>query len=208
MTRSTPLKLIIASIILLMSSHLKASLIVTQGNLSLTCNDSSITSVDDGQYLGCTGAFSGNDSNLLSAVMGYLDDFSTAYSLNGVWSHDGANKSDGPGYGIFTSNPESVSGTLAFDAPVNGIFAVSLKASDSFSLFFFEANSSGVSSFDFTTDGAGVNNKGKAQDLSHASFFAFTSDVKEASSPSGFSIMLFIALLFGFTSLRQKLKKQ
>lgn len=86
-----------------------------------------------------------------------------------TWSLAG--KSDDGGNGPFTSNPETTAGKLTFDSPATGAFVLSLKASNYFSLYYFDASFAGTTSIDFNTIGTSTNNKGKAQGLSHASLF-------------------------------------
>ena len=152
--------------------------IIQAGDTSTSCGASAITNVINGQYLGCSGAYSGNDatSSISSSATAALAGFSDALSLTGDWGYDGANKSDAGGNGIFTDNPETNDGTLALDTIVEGLFAVSIKAANFFSVFFFDGSNTGALSFDFTTNGVGIVGNGNAAALSHASYFSFAND--------------------------------
>jgi len=85
------------------------------------------------------------------------------------WSFEGS--SDDSAGGPFTGNVESNAGTLTFDTPMTGAFAISLKAANFYSLYYFDASFAGTTSIDFDTIGTATNPQGKAQDLSHASLF-------------------------------------
>jgi hypothetical protein len=142
------------------------------------CNNGSITNVTTGLYLGCEGSFEGNDSNSQEEVMAALGDLSSAFSLEGEWApfeDHNATKSDSAGNGLFTSNPGDSSGTLTFDEAQKGVFAVSLKAGQFYSLYLFDGGDTGISSFDFDTKGVAQKDGGSdGPGLSHASFFAFS----------------------------------
>ena len=159
----------VASIALVTPAH--AALQTT----SIDCSDSNftLTGGNGNGLLGCSGAFSGNDTKQTDDI---LDELSKQFGGNASdWSFDEADKSDSNGNGIFTSNPEDTSGTLTFDSPVTGTFAISLKAANSFSLFGFDGGTTGISSIGFITNGVSTNPNGKPQNLSHASFYQFTS---------------------------------
>ncbi|MBD2426797.1 hypothetical protein [Phormidium sp. FACHB-1136] len=135
-------------------------------------------------YMECWGAFEGNDvseggSDNSSGLIALLTEYTTNKGLLGTWSASTADKSDNnPGNGVFTSNPTTNSGILTFDTAKVGLFGISLKASNSFSLYLFDGGTTGISSINFNTIGTsltgGPNPQG--QGLSHASFFAFTPD--------------------------------
>jgi hypothetical protein len=135
-------------------------------------------------YMECWGAFSGNDvanpnspSDNSSGLIALLTEYTTNKGLLGTWSASTADKSDTKDTnGVFTSNPETTEGTLTFDSKQVGLFGISLKASNSFSLYLFDGGTEGITSIDFSTIGTSTNDKDKPQDLSHASFFAFTPD--------------------------------
>ncbi|MEB3272259.1 MAG: PEP-CTERM sorting domain-containing protein [Prochlorothrix sp.] len=137
------------------------------------CGDSTIDAVTTGTYLGCSGAYEGNDSNDQENVMNALSTLGSNLGLaSGTWGYDSDDKSDADGNGVFTSNPGGSSGTLSFDSPMYGIFAVALKASTYYSIFVFDGGTTGISSFDFTTDGVAINNDDGAG-LSHATFYSY-----------------------------------
>lgn len=187
-----------------------ATLIQT-GNTSTSCGSSAITNVTNAQYLGCSGAFSGNDatSNISNSASVALMDFSSTLLYSGTWGYDSANKSDTAGYGIFTSNPGTNNGSLSLDTSLEGLFAVSIKAGNYFSLFFFDGDTTGALSFDYTTHGVGIVGNGRAAALSHASYFSFTNNVQQVSI-GVFSVSTPATLLMMFLSatwmMRRKIK--
>lgn len=131
----------------------------------------------DPAYLLCDGAFRGNDvPNNEAEALSIFDGLSTDLGFAGTWTVDEADKSDSANNGVFTSNPETTLGTLNFDTTQFGLFGISLKASNAFSLYLFDGGTTGINSIDFSTIGTATNRRGQAQDLSHASFFAFTPD--------------------------------
>ncbi|MGA1627125.1 MAG: PEP-CTERM sorting domain-containing protein [Prochlorothrix sp.] len=138
------------------------------------CGSTEITEVMTGEYLACSGAYEGNDSNDQVNVMNALASLGSDLGLTGDWGYDAADKSDADGNGVFTSNPDISSGTLSFDSPMYGIFAVALKAADYYSIFVFDGGTTGISTFNFTTDGVALNsNSGDGADLSHATFYSY-----------------------------------
>ncbi len=191
---------LIAVLTLVLSSFLAHSvLIVSPGDQTPLCSDSTISNVASGTYVGCTGAFAGNDSNQQASVAIALDAFSNLFGATGTWGYDPSDKSDSAGNGVFTSNPGTNAGTLMFDNAVEGLFAVALKAGNAYSLFFFEGDNIGISSFDFTTDGVSVNPNNIARALSHASFYSFVPTV-EVSAPS---ILILVSVFAGVFFIRK-----
>jgi hypothetical protein len=141
-------------------------------------------------YMECWGAFSGNDvsngaSDNSSELIALLAEYTTNGGLLGTWSASTADKSDSAGNGVFTSNPETNDGVLTFDTAKFGLFGISLKASNSFSLYLFDGGTTGITSINFNTIGTSVTGgrDPQGQDLSHASFFAFTPDDDSADVP-------------------------
>lgn len=142
----------------------------------LTTNVECDAAVFDPMYLLCAGAFEGNVVPNSDEALDIFADLSSSLGFSGTWSFDEANKSDSADNGVFTSNPETTLGTLTFKTAQFGLFGISLKAADSFSLYLFDGGTEGITSINFETIGTSTNRQGKAQDLSHAGFFAFTPD--------------------------------
>jgi hypothetical protein len=142
------------------------------------------SAIFDPMYLLCAGAFLGNDvPNNETEALSIFDGLSTSLGFSGTWSVNTDDKSDSAGNGVFTSNPETTEGTLTFDTAKFGLFGISLKAADSFSLYLFDGGTEGITSIDFQTIGTAVNRRSNPQDLSHASFFAFTPDDDHTDVP-------------------------
>lgn len=117
-----------------------------------------------------------------------------------TWS--AAGKSDDAGNGPFTSNPQTTSGTLTFDSAIGGPFVISLKGSNTFSLYYFDASFANVTSIDFDMIGAAQNKQGKSQDLSHASLF--TAGGKPTGVPSPTAALAGLGLLGLIASRRRR----
>lgn len=170
---------------------------------SASCTNSSITNVITGSNIACYGSFDGNDTG--ADVVAYLNNtVNGALSLTGSWGSNNADKSDAGGNGVFTSNPETNDGTLSFDTAMKGIFAVTIKASNSFSLFIFDGGMTGITSFDFTTDGISVNTNGKAQKLSHASYFSFDGKSTVVPLPAALPLLIGGLGVLGVAGWRRK----
>jgi hypothetical protein len=143
-------------------------------------------------YLGCSGAFAGNDTPQTADILTelkFLSDTSGWFVLG---------KSDDAGSGPFASNPETNLGTLTFDSPITGQFALSLKAGNAFSLFYYNPPVP-VSEIDFNTLGVSINGNGIARDLSHATLYA----VPQAGT---YGFMLVGLGMVGFAAARRRKK--
>jgi hypothetical protein len=113
-------------------------------------------------YMDCGGAFLGNDTN--QDVEGWV---LTAWMLDVSL----LGKSDDADSGPFQNNPTGPGGTLLFDEAISGVFVLSLKAGQNFSLYRFDTMGEAWTSLSFTTSGTSVNNVGAARALSHASLY-------------------------------------
>jgi hypothetical protein len=196
-TKARLITLVMGSLLMMVSGNSYATPVL--------CGESTIDNVLTGTYLECRGAFEGNDKDDNQDVINSLDAFITNQGLAGMWTYSESDKSDQTGgFGVFIANPQNSSGTLEFDNPMFGIFAIGLKVSNKFSLFLFEADETiGVKSFDFTTDGVSVNkNDAAAQELSHASFFRFVSTHTEVNAPA--TSLLFSIVICAFFIRRKK----
>lgn len=141
----------------------------------------------------CSGSWAGNDSNQQVDVLAQLS------SLSGGSLFTMVGKSDGSGNGPFTSNPKVTSGTLTFDSPLSGSFAIALKASNSFSLYYFSGTSN-LASLGFSTIGTALNKQGKAQDLSHATLYS----AQPIPEPETYALMLAGLGVMGFIARRRQ----
>ena len=117
----------------------------------------------------CSGAWDGN--NLTRALRPMVLDELADLSGLGGWSMVATYWTErGP------------SGTLNLLAPIDGAFAIALKAGSNFSLYYFNGVGPAFTSLDYSTLGTSVNVKGKAQDLSHATLYTTAATVPEPES--------------------------
>ena len=131
-----------------------------------SCSLSDVTLFDFTPSLACAGFSGVNDANSQGAVATYLNGaFGSAY---GPWGATAVGFSDLAGNGPFTSNPNTTSGVLFFDAQVGGFFAITLKGSTGFSLYILDGGTSGAAGVLFDMVGAPANPGGQTPGLSHA----------------------------------------
>ena len=112
----------------------------------------------------CSGAWAGNNVNQEADVLqSIFDTWGVTASYQGTTD---SGMSNGP----FSNVDGTANGSVTFNAPLSGTFILALKASNQFSLFFFD-NAVGIGTIQYNTAGVSVNKKGKAQGLSHASLY-------------------------------------
>ncbi|MCU0649542.1 MAG: PEP-CTERM sorting domain-containing protein [Gemmatimonadaceae bacterium] len=120
----------------------------------------------------CLGSYSGNDVPNNEAWI--LATLNGAWAPGTGWSTMG--KSDDAAFGPFQGNPGGTTGTLTFDAPITGDFAISLKGGNFFSLYLFSGTNQ--SAVNFTMAGVGTQPPG----LSHATLYRPATVVPEPST--------------------------
>lgn len=156
-TSFTKLPLLAASLLVLSALPAKA----------LDCSAGTVTAFGLGTASSCIGSFDGNDAqgDGSGALFGKL---STGV-FGGLTDWDFVGKSDEGDFAVTSGN----SGTWSVDTALTGPFVLSLKASNSWSAYFFDASSDPFSVLGGTWSTAGVslNGKDKAQDLSHATIY-------------------------------------
>ena len=155
-----------------------------------------VLSVLDPAYAECGGSFAGNNSNQETDVLAYI---SSTWGLN-VTSL--GQSDEAVGFGPFTSDPKTTTGTLTFDTPMDGPFVLSLKAGDQFSLFYYDGIGAAISSIIYSTAGVNVNNKGIPNGLSHATLYA--DPVTAVPEPETYALMLGGLGVVGFVARRRK----
>ncbi len=144
------------------------------GNVTLALGASSQSS------LACIGSFDGNDTGAQGNLLNELNSIDFTSSEWDVFSIDESTisgweilaKSDEGGSGL-TADNGSTSGSWSFNnsgSTIDGPFVLSLKASNSWSAYFFDNYQQAATALagSFETDGVSTNKKGKAQALSHA----------------------------------------
>ncbi|MBD1861435.1 MULTISPECIES: PEP-CTERM sorting domain-containing protein [Trichocoleus] len=131
------------------------------------CSAGTVTAFGLGTSTSCIGSFDGNDAqgDGSGALFGKLS--TGVFAGITDWAFVG--KSDAGAFDVTSGN----SGTWSVDTALTGPFVLSLKASNSWSAYFFDGSSDpfSVLSGKWSTAGVSTNRKGIAQDLSHATIY-------------------------------------
>ncbi|MBP0012911.1 MAG: PEP-CTERM sorting domain-containing protein [Roseofilum sp. SBFL] len=166
---------------------------------ALDCGLSDIT-LEGINYTACGGQFGGNDTGNKGTLEGYLNDGTVfgSYGFSSDWSLNGKSDGDGGSFG-FQADNGSTDATWSltknldqlFGNDLTATFAVSFKSSTGYSVYLFENFQISQAQLDsgrldgtFTTDGVSVNKKGKAQGLSHGSFWAYDGGEEPYNPPN------------------------
>lgn len=114
------------------------------------------------------GGFDGNDIGEMGTGLTNLNDLDVFTS--DTWQYAG--QSDEPNT-PYSNNPDGqTNGTLTFTVPQDGPFVVSIKASNFYALYYYDASHIGVTDITFTTSGASINpNNGNSPGFSHGTFY-------------------------------------
>ncbi|WP_414545678.1 PEP-CTERM sorting domain-containing protein [Nostoc sp. CCY0012] len=105
----------------------------------------------------------GNGDPLLSKL-------NQLFAVNYDWSFVGKDETTGKSATAFDGYSDAKTGTWSVTQPINGPFAISLKASTGFSVYLFETFDKAITSGTWATLGL-LNNGGKQPNLSHISLF-------------------------------------
>lgn len=145
----------------------------------VNCFDS-VATIGNAGYISCQGPIGGNiapGQTNTATFAGY-----GTFSLLG--------KSDDVGFGPFSANPGTgTTGSLTFDGVVKGLFVLGIKGGPDYSLYLFDAGTTGIQSLNFDTLGI-VTGSGKAgPGLSHLAFFGAT-PVSAVPEPESYALML------------------
>lgn len=134
---------------------------------ALDCSAGTVTAIGLGASSSCIGSFTGNDAQ--GDGSGALFDQLSTGVFDGITDWAFVGKSDAGAFDVSSGN----SGTWSVDTALTGPFVLSLKASNSWSAYFFDGSSDPFSVLGGTwsTAGVSVNGNGKAQDLSHATIY-------------------------------------
>ena len=154
---------------------------LTAGTTACT-NGSALTAMNP-DAIACSGDWTGNDVNQMTAVLARMRVDFSSFVGGSAWTYLGSTDA-GSTAGPFRAVPGTITGTLSFDNPIQGFFAVSLKSSTNFSIYLFNGGPSGLTSVDFTTIGTSLNKTGVPQDLSHASLFDFADAASNGAIPA------------------------
>jgi hypothetical protein len=152
---------------------------------AVDCGDALMVTGNDG-YISCLGPLEGNiASNKVNLVSfaGYGD-----FALVGT--------SDDAGSGPFASIGED---SLSFDATQYGTFVLGIKGGPSYSLYLFDAGTTGISALSFDTLGIVKGNGRAGPDLSHLGLFAAV-----VPEPASYAMMFAGLALIGLTVRRRR----
>jgi len=167
---------------------------------ALPACDASARTIGNAGYLGCLGAFSGNMDNQLTFIWNEMSGKEGWSSVAQTQTYVSSNSF------AATMNPFSQNegarddGTINFDAPQTGLFALGLKQGNGFSLYLFDGGEAGISSLAYDTKGVKATT-GQGYGLSHAGYFGAVTPVPE---PSAYAMMLAGLAVVGFALKRGK----
>lgn len=131
-----------------------------------TCSTGSVTALGLGSATACIGSFAGNDAQG-DGSGALLNQLSTGV-FNDLTQWEFVGKSDEGAFDVTNGN----SGSWNIASGITGPFVLSLKASTSWSAYFFEGlEDFQVFSGTWTTTGVSTNAKGTARALSHATLY-------------------------------------
>ena len=154
-------------------------------------------------YVGCLGSFEKNMDNQLPGI------WSAMVAAGGAWKTVAqpqayvSSESFAAAMNPFAQDEgASADGTINFDVPQTGLFALGLKQGSGFSLYLFDgaASPGGISSLAYDTNGV-KGAKKQSFGLSHAGFFGAVSPVPE---PSAYAMMLAGLAVVAFMLKRRK----
>ena len=130
-----------------------------------SCTAGSALTVMNPDALFCAGAFAGNNEGV--NVGASLTQLATSFGGTG-WAR--VCSTDDAGNGPFSNNVTTGTGTLNFDTPKTGYYALGLKTSGSFSFYLFKFSND--ASVFVTTAGVEPLVRDNLKDLSHATLYS------------------------------------
>lgn len=155
--------------------------------------------------LAAAGSFAGTDTGNANSVRDTLDTLAFHFSSlvpggTAAWAlWDKTDSASGSQAHTFTGTASGNTGTLSFNAPITGWFALTVKAGNQFSLYLFDGGTAGIGAVRYVTTGAAVNNRGIGLGLSHASLWGGTAPVTSpVPEPETWALLLAGAAVLGF----------
>lgn len=134
------------------------------------CSAGSVTALGLGASTSCIGSFTGNDAQ--NNGSGDLIDKLSTGVFKGITDWQFVGKSDEGAFSTTFENSSGTSGNWSIATGITGPFVLSLKASNSWSAYFFENLAAlEVLGGTWETKGVSTNGQGKAQALSHATIY-------------------------------------
>lgn len=173
------------------------------GPPQLPACEASVRTLGNAGYVGCLGAFSGNIDNQLSSIWSAMDAAGRGWAAAAQSRAYVSSESFAAAMNPFSQDEgANDDGTINFDAPQSGLFAIGLKQGNGFALYLFDgaAVQGGISSLAYDTKGVKAA-RDQGFGLSHAAFFGAVTPVPE---PSVYAMMLAGLAIVAVTLKRRK----
>ena len=133
-------------------------------------------------YVDCIGAFDQSPPVQNRGLVPYLDSYFPEY---GSWEYWGS--SERWWATLFANDPWRPTGTLRFDEPLEGVWAVALKSGTGSSVYVYDFTT-GTDALPYSTAGTSLNRNDRPQGLSHANLFR-PADMTVVPEPSTYALL-------------------
>lgn len=133
-------------------------------------------------YVDCIGAYDQRPPVQNAGLVDYLNTFFGEY---GSWAYLGSSESWWDT--LFSNNPQTSTGTLLFDTPLSGVWAIALKSGTGSSVYVYDFGTP-TSGVPFSTAGTSLNPQDMPQGLSHANLFQ-PGDMTVVPEPSTYLLL-------------------